>query len=260
MQAQFRSGLATVSAVEERRNEWHDVDTWEATRRIADLSEDARLQQLMLFICVSLIGEPERVRRLLSHTGAIDGIDHGNIVYYIVYRSLLDQGNNIHPALNHARTFTQPNNCGNLIEAVLAMAHLIPRLFHGQEEPETIFRNLELVLRLETWATEMDVHRARDYVLEVSQIWLFHVNDFIRPLEELVCLVSACVHQLPCRCLFQHLTKRSTQQEMQQALDELEAIRLVWPEATYNLPGRTPTPWGESSCFQIELASSVSFS
>ena len=126
MQAQFRSGLATVSAVEERRNEWHDVDTWEATRRIADLSEDARLQQLMLFICVSLIGEPERVRRLLSHTGAIDGIDHGNIVYYMVYRSLLDNGSHVCRSLNHARTFTQPNNCGNLLETVLVMADLAP--------------------------------------------------------------------------------------------------------------------------------------
>ena len=104
------------------------------------------------------------------------------------------------------------------------------------------------MLRRESWASAMDVHRAREYVLEVSRLQLFRdLIAFIRPLQELVCLTSACVYQRPCRCLFQHLTKRSTQQEMQQALAELEAIRLGWPEAAYSLPGRTTTPWGESS-------------
>ena len=90
----------------------------------------------------------------------------------------------------------------------------------------------------------MDVHRARDYVLEVSRIQLFMDPAFLRPLQELVRLTSACVHQRPCRCLFQHLT-RSTQQQMERALAELEAVRLGWPEAAYCLPGRMRTQSGE---------------
>ena len=56
---------------------------------------------------------------MLSHFGAIGGLDHGNIAYYMVYRNVFDNAP-IHE-LHSARKITNSNNAGNMVEAWLAL-------------------------------------------------------------------------------------------------------------------------------------------
>ena len=76
------------------------------------------------FICKRLLYQTERVRRLLSHFGAIEDIDYGNISYCVAWRWMLQHGPHGKFDRDHgyADTFTNANNCGNLIEATLALA------------------------------------------------------------------------------------------------------------------------------------------
>ena len=134
--------MATESAADEWSNLWHSPRTVQTTRRIMDLCEHPSLQGVVRFVAVSLVNQPERERRLLSHFGFIQGLDWGNIVYAITYRKLLEYASPRCPYMNYARNFSNPNNCGNLIEAVLAIADLAPQVYHGEKGS----RDLEVLL------------------------------------------------------------------------------------------------------------------
>ena len=235
-------GLATASATQERSNLWHGPRIVQITRRIFDLCECRQLQDVLRFVANSLVWQPERERRLLSHYGFIQGLDWGNIVYAITYRQLLESASSRSPHMNHARTFSNPNNCGNLIEALLAIAELAPRVYNGEKNGH----DLEVQLSGQVWATEIEVQGARDYVLGVSRNPLFFNPDFLVPLAELVRLTCACVYRLPCRCLFDQLRSRTaTKDELDGAVADLEAIRLGWPAAAYSRPGLVTTQSGD---------------
>ena len=93
---------------------------------------------------------------------------------------------------------------------------------------------------------EREVHGARDYVLGLSREPFFFSPDFLAPLAELVRLITACVYEFPCRCLFEHLRSRKAKKaEVEAAVAEFEAIRLGWPAAAYSRPGLVTTPSGE---------------
>ena len=155
-----------------------------------DLCEHPSLQDVMRFVAASLVNEPERVRRLLSHFGVVQGLDWGNIVYAICYRNLLAHASASCPLINHARSFSNPNNCGNLIEALLAIADLAPRVNHGEIDS----RDLECLFSSQRWAMEREVHGARDYVLGLSCDPFFFSPAFLAPLEEVIRLTCACVY------------------------------------------------------------------
>ena len=144
--------------------------------------------------------------------------------------------------MNHAQHFSNPNNCGNLIEALLAIAELAPRVHNGEKN----LHDLEVQLSSQRWATELEVLRTRDYVLGLSREPFFFSPVFLAPLAELVRLITACVYELPCRCLFDHLRSRTaTKDELDGAVADLEAIRLGWPAAAYSQPGRITTQSGD---------------
>ena len=82
--------MATASAADEWFNPWHSPRTVQTTRRIMDLCEHPSLQDVVRFVAASLVNQPERERRLLSHFGVAQGLAWGNIVYAICYRNLLE--------------------------------------------------------------------------------------------------------------------------------------------------------------------------
>ena len=234
--------MATASAAGEWSNPWHSPRTVQTTRRIMDLCEHPSLQEVVRFVAASLVNEPERVRRLLSHFGVVQGLDWGNIVYAICYRNLLAHASASCPLINHARSFSNPNNCGNLIEALLAIADLAPRVNHGEIDS----RGLECLFSSQRWAMEREVHGARDYVLGLSCDPFFFSPAFLAPLEEVIRLTCACVYELPSRSLFENLrSRRSKKDDLDAAVADIEAVRLGWPAAAYSLPGRITTQSGD---------------
>ena len=107
-------------------NRWWDDQTMLAMRQIGELESNPDLQYCLRHLIGperdrihGLVHQPERVRRLLSHFGAIGGLDHGNIAYYMVYRNVFDNAP-IHE-LHSARKITNSNNAGNMVEAWLAL-------------------------------------------------------------------------------------------------------------------------------------------
>ena len=77
---------------------------------------------------------PARVRRLISHFGAVrlserrdvdylgTGSDLGNCIYALVWRMLLGAA----PARFQVQNITNVNSCGNMIESLLAIAWFGP--------------------------------------------------------------------------------------------------------------------------------------
>ena len=226
--------MATESAAIGCSNPWHSPRTVKITQRIMNLSETALLQEVVRFVARSLVNQPERERRLLSHFGVAGGLDWGNIVYAICYRNLLQHAPVNCPATQHARTFSNPNNCGNLIEAVLALGDLAPRVNSGEKNS----KDLERLFFTQRWATESEVHAVCEYVLTFSHHPFFFRPDFLSPLEELIRLTCFCVYQSRSSYLFENLrSRRSKKDEVDGAVAEIEAIRLGWPAAAYSMPG-----------------------
>ena len=74
--------MATAAAAEEeeRSNPWHAPNIVQTIRRIDALCDSQQLQDVLRFMANSLVWQPERERRLLSHFGVIQGLVWGNIV------------------------------------------------------------------------------------------------------------------------------------------------------------------------------------
>ena len=155
---------------------------------------------------------------------------------------LLGDASGFCPWMNNLRNWSNPNNCGNLIEALLAIADLAPRVHHGEKDS----RDLEGLFSSQRWAMEREVHGARDYVLGLSRHPLFISPVFLAPLVEVIRLTGACVFELPSRGLFANLwSRRSKRDDLDAAVADIEAVRLGWPAAAYSLPGCITTQSGD---------------
>ena len=133
-------GMATASAAEERSNPWHGPRIVQTTRRISDLCESRQLQDVLRFVAISLVWQPERERRLLSHFGFIQGLDWGNIVYAITYRKLLEYASPRCPYMNYARNFFQSEQLWQPHRSIACHSGASPIESTMVRKPPTIWR------------------------------------------------------------------------------------------------------------------------
>ena len=107
----------------------------------------ASLEVVDLILCIDQImsSTGERARRVLSYFGTIDSVDDGNISYSIAYRIMC--GNAPHDMCEWARAVESANNTGNLIEACLCLAHIVPLLAQRQLTEDVVEEHLRQGVR-----------------------------------------------------------------------------------------------------------------
>ena len=206
----------------------NDIETWLESEEVLDL-----------ILCMDRImcGTRERARRLLSHFGTISSVDYGNISYCICYGIMCD----LAPVDRcvWARTIESPNNSGNMIEACLALARIVPILARGECGDD----DLRQLLSTQSWATPSDVEGAVALVHAARGTTTFMECRFLPILTNAVVeIYRVCFHS-PAACLFQGITRSSNAERLKQAIAEFDAMRLGWPGAVWALPGLTIYGW-----------------
>ena len=206
----------------------NDIETWLESEEALDL-----------ILCIDRImcGTRERVRRLLSHFGTISSVDYGNISYCIAYSIMCD--NAPHDRCVWARRIESANNCGNMIEASLALAHIVPILARG----ECGHNDLRQYLSTQSWATPSDVEGAVALVHAARGTTTFMECRFLPILTNSIVEIKRVINESPAACLFQGITRSSNAERLKQAVAEFEAMRLGWPGAAWALPGRVNGRW-----------------
>ena len=209
--------------------------------QVAVLAEDTEIQKLARWITGTLMEQPERVRRLLSHFGAIEGVDWGNLSYTVFWRVVLDWGPASDGAFQWARTWGSPNNCGNLIEAALAVAAWVPRIQRCSDE--SVLDGIRCELNCEHWAHPSDVDgavaflrqvaRSRCSVMTTPATFLTKLSAGVRGVWDI--LYEYTTRSLP---VFVRLTRHSTRCQLLEAAAAVEALRMGWPNLEQSLPGK----------------------
>ena len=180
----------------------------------------------------------ERGRRVLSHSGAIEGIDYGNISYCIAYSIMCE--NAPHDRCWWARKVGSANNTGNMIEASLCLARFVPLLVQGQSEDEV---RRHLWRKVEPWAFQHDLEDAMKIVDAARGTTTFVESRFLPILTNAIVEIKWVIRQSPAATLFKGITRHSPAERLKQAVADFEAMRLGWPGAEWAMPGLVDGTW-----------------